>query len=174
MIDLTKRAKTDVAGGGGGGGAPSQRERRGDERKRAVEELIRSVDAVQGANTTVVYDTCPEVVEGIKSFLQRDGATKAMLLRALGNINDNSMRKFFKGKNQDQRANVTYRAGYAFLEKLRILEGRPKSEARLANEAKNPDGVRQFSCNTCHLVTYFFVSTFVRPIVHEHFLFLPK
>ena len=96
MIDPTKRAKTDVAGGGGGGGVPSQRERRGDERKRAVEELIRSIDAIQGANTTVVYDTCPEVVEGIKSFLQRDGATKAMLLRALGNINDNSMWKFLR------------------------------------------------------------------------------
>jgi hypothetical protein len=173
-IDPTKMAKTDVAGGGSGGDAPSQRKRRGNEKKREVEELIRSVDAVQGANANVVYDTCPEVVEGIKSFLQRDGVTKAMLLRALGNINDNSMRKFFNGKNQDQRANVTYRAGYAFLEKLRILEGRPKSEARLENEAENPDGVRPFSCNACHPVTYFFVSDFLRPILKNTSSSLPK
>ncbi len=174
-IDTTKKAKTDVRWRRRRrGGAPTQRERRGNERRREVEELHRSVDAVQGANTTVVYDTCPEVVEGIKSFLKHDGVTKAMLLRALGNINDNSMRKFLNGKNQDQRANVSYRAGYAFLEKLRILEGRPKSKARLENEAENPDGVRPFSCNTCHPATYFFVSIFVRPIVDEHFLFFAK
>ena len=150
MIDPTKKAKTDVVaacgGGGGEGDPPPRRERRGDERKREAEELIRCVNAVEGANTTVVYDTCTEVVEGIKSFLQRDGVTRKMLLRALGNVNDNSMRKFFNGKSQDQRANVTYRAGYAFLEKLRILEGRPKSKARLRNEAENPEGVRPFSC----------------------------
>ncbi|KAL3807637.1 hypothetical protein ACHAXA_004412 [Cyclostephanos tholiformis] len=143
-IGPTKKARTDVAVDGGFGrnadAPPPRRERRVDERTRKAQELIRGVQAVEGANTTVIYDTCPEVVEGIKSFLRREGVTKKMLLRAMGNVNDNSMRKFFNGKDQDQRANVSYRAGYAFLEKLRLYEGRPKSEARLRNEAENPDG----------------------------------
>lgn len=42
-----------------------------------------------------------------------------------------------------------YRSGYAFLEKLRILEGRLKSKARLRNETENPDGVRASSYILC-------------------------
>jgi hypothetical protein len=53
-------------------------------------------------NESVVYDTCPEVADGIKSFLLRDGVNKAMLCLALGNINNNSMARFLSGKKQDQ------------------------------------------------------------------------
>ncbi len=109
-----------------------------------------------GVNTTVVHDTCPEFAAGIKKFLQRDGVTKAMLLGALGNINHNSMGQFLSGMEQDRCGNVTYRSGYAFLEKLRILEGRLKSKARLRNEIENPDGVIASSLYfMCHPSTYF-------------------
>ena len=137
-IDTTKKAKTDVAGGGKGKKSDA-------DKKREAEELLSRIDAIEDLNTTIVYDTCPEVAAGIKKFLKRDGVTKAMLLRALGNINHNSMGQFLGGKGQDRCGNVTYRAGYAFLEKLRILEGRLKSKARLRNEVEHPHGVRPSS-----------------------------
>ena len=110
--------------------------RTGNEMKREAEDLISRINAVEYVNGDVVYDTCPEVVAGIKTFLQRDGMNKAMLLSALGGINQNSMARFMSGKKQDQCGNVTYGRAYAFLEKLRILEG------ALRNEVANPEGVR--------------------------------
>ena len=77
----------------------------------------------------------------MKRFLQRDGMTKANLLLALGNINNNSLSKFLAGKKQDQCGNIAYRAGYVFFEKLRILEGEKKSAARKKNEREHPQGV---------------------------------
>ena len=132
IVDSTKKTKTD----------DTPRKRTSAEIKQEAEELIRRINAVEDVNESVVYDTCPEVVNGIKSFLLRDGVNKAMLCSALGNINNNSMARFLSGKKQDQCGNVTYRAAYVFLEKLRILEGRPKSKARLRNEVANPTGVR--------------------------------
>ena len=111
------------------------------ELKRDAEDLIGRINAVD-AGIDAVYDTCPQVVAGIKLFLQREGVTKASLLAALGGINSNSLNKFLSGKKQDQCGNVTYRTAYVFLEKLRILEGKNKSAARLRNEVENPNGVR--------------------------------
>lgn len=105
-------------------------------------QLIQRINAVEGVPEDLVYDTCPQVVAKIKEFLQRDGMTKANLLAALGDINGNSMNKFLSGKKQDQCGNVTYRAAYVFFEKLRILEGKKKSAARLKNESEHPSGVR--------------------------------
>ena len=47
-------------------------------------QLIQRINAVEGVHESVVYDTCPQVVTKIKSFLQRDGMTKANLLLAFG------------------------------------------------------------------------------------------
>ena len=66
--------------------------------------------------------------------------TKAMLLEALGNINSGSMNRFLSGKGQDQCGNVTYKEAYVFFEKLRILEGKPKSKPRLKNELQHSGG----------------------------------
>ena len=145
VVDSTKKAKTDDAP-----------RKRNAEIKREAGELIRRINAVEDVNESVVYDTCPEVADGIKSFLLRDGVNKAMLCSALGNINNNSMARFLSGKKQDQCGNVTYRAAYIFLEKLRILEGRPKSKARLRNEVANPSGVRHSVSGT------FFVACVMR------------
>ena len=163
LIVPTKKAKTDDADGGKG-------KKGGAERKREAEELISRIVAIEGVNMTVVHDTCPEVAAGIKKFLQRDGVTKAMLLGALGNINHNSMGQFLSGKEQDRCGNMTYRSGYAFLEKLRILEGRLKSKARLRNKTENPDRVRASSLYfMCHPSTYFPIPNVVRSNVIEHF-----
>ena len=98
------------------------------------------INAVEGVPDGVVYDTCPQVVAKIKKFLERDGMTKAVLLQALGNLNSNSLNRFLAGKKQDQCGNVTYKAGYVFFEKLRILEGQKKSAARTKNEREHPTG----------------------------------
>jgi hypothetical protein len=111
------------------------------ELKRDADDLIWRVCAVD-VRIYAVYDTCPQVVAGIKSFLRRDGMTKASLLSALGGINANSLNTFLSGKKQDQCGNVAYWTAYVFLEKLRILEGERKSSTRLRNEVDYPYGVR--------------------------------
>ena len=109
--------------------------------KQDMYDLIQRINAVQGVSINDgVYDTCTQLVTKIKDFLRRDGMTKAMMLEALGNINSGSMNTFLAGKGQDQCANVTYRESYVFFEKLRILEGQPKSTARLKNEIQQTGG----------------------------------
>ena len=103
-------------------------------------QLVNNIVAVEGVPSEVVYDTCPEIVAKIKAFLQRDGMTKALLLIALGNINSNSLTKFLAGKKQDQCGNITYKSAYEFFEKLRLLEGKPKSKARSKHEIEQPGG----------------------------------
>mmetsp|Transcript_5619 Transcript_5619/g.9503 ORF Transcript_5619/g.9503 Transcript_5619/m.9503 type:complete len:536 (+) Transcript_5619:75-1682(+) len=110
-------------------------------KKDQAMELINRINAIDGvSDDSVIYDSCPVVVAKIKAFLQRDGVTKAMLLRALGDINSNSLGRFLSGKQQDQCGNVTYKKAYVFFEKLRIMEGEAKSSKRLSNEAQNPRG----------------------------------
>jgi hypothetical protein len=58
----------------------------------------------------------------------------------MGDLNSNSLNRFLAGKNQDQCGNITYKRAYVFFEKLRILEGKPKSSKRLSNEANQPQG----------------------------------
>ncbi|KAK1746921.1 RuBisCO large chain family protein [Skeletonema marinoi] len=110
-------------------------------KKDQATELINRISAVEGVSDgSAIYDSCPVVVAKIKEFLQRDGITKAMLLKALGDINSNSLNRFLSGKQQDQCGNVTYQKAYVFFEKLRIMEGKAKSTKRLSNEEQNPQG----------------------------------
>ncbi|KAL7539286.1 hypothetical protein ACHAXR_012569 [Thalassiosira sp. AJA248-18] len=117
-------------------------------------EFFMRINSVQGVREGVVYDTCPQLVTKIKAFLQRDGMTKSLLLSALGDINSNSLNTFLSGKNQDQCGNVTYREAYVFFEKLRILEGKSRSAARLRNEREHPYGVSQFLLLCCHFYCF--------------------
>jgi len=116
----------------------------GNSSKISKAEAIAFLDRINAVEDVTdddaVFDSCPQIVVKIKAFLQRDGMTKTHLLRALGNLNSNSMNRFLMGKGQDQCSNVTYKAAYVFFEKLRILEGREKSSARLKNEAEHPNG----------------------------------
>ncbi|KAL7442217.1 hypothetical protein ACHAXM_008232 [Skeletonema potamos] len=119
------------------GEAPTSKKSKKDQ----ATELIERINAVEGvSDDSPIFDTCPVVVANIKAFLQRDGITKAILLKALGDINSNSLNRFLTGKQQDQCGNVTYKRAYVFFEKLRIMEGKPKSSKRLSSEAENPRG----------------------------------
>eukprot|EP00985_Skeletonema_marinoi_P032278 scaffold39087_cov174-Skeletonema_marinoi.AAC.5 len=102
--------------------------------------LLRTITSVEGVPDGIVYDSCPELVKKIKAFLARDGMTKSNFMLALGGLNSNSLNTFLAGKRQDQAGNVTYRRAYVFFEKLRILEGKSKSSARIGNEIEHPYG----------------------------------
>lgn len=114
--------------------------------KSEVLDLMRRVNEVEGVSyENGVFDTCPQVITKIKAFLSRDGLTKADFLRhGLGGVNSGSMNTFLASKKQDKCGNVTYKRAYEFFERLRILEGKPKSQARLKNEVEQPNG---FSTN---------------------------
>ena len=106
-----------------------------------IHSLISRIYAVEGVPSDgPIYDTCPEIATKIHKFLLRDGVTKNLFCTALGNINHRSLRQFLDGEGQDRCGNITYRCAYVFFEKLRILEGKPKSEARLKNEQDFPEG----------------------------------
>jgi len=102
--------------------------------------LMARINATQGAHTSIVYDSCPELVKKMKDFLDEPGVTKSDLCAALGGINSNSLRTFLMGKKQDQCGNVTYLRAYAFFEKKRIMEGKKKTARRVKNEAEKPTG----------------------------------
>ena len=88
------------------------------------------------AETSHVYDSCPQVVKKIKTFLEEHpGISKAAFCRfALEGANNNSLARFLAAKKQDQQGNIVYKRAYAFFEKLRIKNNEPKSKARLKNE----------------------------------------
>ena len=130
-------AKRKAAASTAGAAAPASKKSKKDE----AMELINRINAVEGvSDDSAIYDSCPVIVTKIKDFLQRDGVTKAMLLKAFGDINSNSLGRFLSGKQQDQCGNVTYKKAYVFFEKLRIMEGKAKTKKRLSNEAENPRG----------------------------------
>lgn len=147
----TKKAKTS------GDESQAPRKKSSADLRLEAMQLIDRINAVGGVPENIVYDTCPQVVAKIKEFLQRDGMTKANLLAALGDLNSNSLNRFLSGKKQDQCGNITYKAAYVFFEKLRILEGKKKSAARIKNEAEHPNGVRRLiAC--IHTFRYWYIS----------------
>ncbi|KAG6612148.1 Major Facilitator Superfamily (MFS) [Phytophthora cinnamomi] len=90
-----------------------------------------------------VYDDCDEIRKKINYFLGEKTVTKAAFLRALGDVNSNSLRTFMNMKRGagSGAANVVYRTAYVFFEKKRVLEGGKKTKKRLDNEAKQgPNG----------------------------------
>jgi hypothetical protein len=112
------------------------------EKSRQANDFMVQVNAVQGvSHENGVYDTCPQVVTKIKAFLQRDGVTKTDFAAiGLEGVNVGSLNRFLSSKNQDQSGNITYKKAYEFFERLRILEGEPKSQTRLNNEAEKSSG----------------------------------
>lgn len=111
------------------------------QRDLEAQQLIKRILAVEGVSSnSPVYDSCPQLVKKIKDFVERPGITKAAFCSALDNLNNNLLGRFLGGKGQDQCGNITYARAYVFFEKLRILEGKPKSASRKKNEAEKPQG----------------------------------
>lgn len=165
----TKKAKTT------GESSPPRKMTSSGSSKQEATQLINRILAVGGVPDGIVYDTCPQVVAKIKEFLQRPGMTKALLCQAFGDINNNSMGKFLSGKKQDQCGNVTYREAYVFFEKLRILEGKKKSEARIKNENEHPSGVSK-TFDRFVVSSHLFIvdtSTHIPPLIAGYNSFVP-
>lgn len=113
------------------------------EKRAEAEEWMRRVVETSAPGADIIYDSCPQVVKKIKDCLYKNkGVTKASFCRiALEGTNNNSLARFLAGKKQDQQGCIVYKLAYCFFEKLRIMEGKPKSKERLKNEQEQgPDG----------------------------------
>ncbi|KAE9357929.1 hypothetical protein PF008_g2913 [Phytophthora fragariae] len=129
---------------------PNERKRKATEEKekkvkksKTGDDLLQKIQDVDLPDahedgTVPVYDDCDEVRKKINYFLGEKTVTKAAFLRALGDVNSNSLRSFMNMKRGagSGAANVVYRTVYVFFEKKRILEGGKKTKKRLDNEAK--------------------------------------
>lgn len=128
-----KRKAADMTGSGTAKKSKTQA-------KAEVIELMQRIMAVEGTSA-VVYDSCPEVVKKIKAFLAMDGVTKSDFCAfALGGLQTVQLNRFLLAKHQDGAGMVAYERAYTFFEKKRVLEGAPKSKARIKNEADLPAG----------------------------------
>ncbi|MCJ1422556.1 hypothetical protein MMC29_000436 [Sticta canariensis] len=103
-----------------------------------------------------VYDTCDAVREAITSILSppadpatsyvRELYTKKALAEYMGDITSQSLQRFrdHEGNGEMSGAEMkAYYLGYVFFEKLRVHEGRPKNEARIAAESEFGDRGRE-------------------------------
>ncbi|KAK1738331.1 hypothetical protein QTG54_011000 [Skeletonema marinoi] len=107
-------------------------------------DLISLVHSVQlDDDEDEIYDSCPVVAEKITRFLKMDGVNKKIFLEHAIDQKDGyvQLKAFVDGSNQAECANKTYGKAYIFFERLRLLEGREKSEERLRNEALYPYGI---------------------------------
>jgi hypothetical protein len=97
-----------------------------------------------------VLDDCDDVRRACAAFLAEGLCTQAAFLAALdpsgAPVNGNSLGSFLRMKGPSAGAGCkVYPLGYAFFEKRRIAEGRPKSAKRTRAEAEFPHGR---SCET--------------------------
>lgn len=101
----------------------------------------------ESTESVPVYDTCDTVRAGIAELLSPDANTvparkpftKKALAEQMGDITSQSLQRFRDhtgGKEMSGAEMKAYYLGYVFLEKLRLYEGREKTEARIAAEAK--------------------------------------
>ena len=108
--------------------------------ERLLEQLTR-IDVPDGAP---VFDTCAEVRRKIRAFLKTNVMTQSTFLKHIG-VATNSFNSFMKqtgradpqciANMQPGAANHVYPKAYRFFEQKRLLEKKPKSAARLSNEA---------------------------------------
>ncbi|KAG2824000.1 hypothetical protein PC118_g11139 [Phytophthora cactorum] len=127
---------------------PQARKRKATEEKeqktkklKTGDELLKKIQDVELPDmdedgSVAVFDDCDEIRKKINFFLGEKIVTKAAFLRALGDINSNSLRSFMNSKRGagSGAANVVYRTAYIFFEKKRILEGGKKTKKRLDSE----------------------------------------
>jgi hypothetical protein len=107
--------------------------------KFAFEEHVLEISSLPFFWDGSVYDSCPELVKKTKAFIEKYGATKTCLCRALG-IQTVQLNKFLAAKQQDAAGTIAYPTMYLFFEKLRVLQGEAKSTARRLHEMESPTG----------------------------------
>lgn len=97
-----------------------------------------------------VYDSCDDVRRKIEAHLKLPSVTQAKFLRALGKqyrmVEDKKIQSKqlsdFRSKTGPYAGNTSavYYGAYCYFEKLRIKEGKGKTEKREDNEAAHPNG----------------------------------
>ncbi|GMF33321.1 unnamed protein product [Phytophthora lilii] len=129
---------------------PKERKRKATEEKeqkakksKTGQDLLKKIEEVELPDmnedgNVPVFDDCDEIRKKINFFLGEKTVTKAAFLRALGDVNSNSLRSFMNLKRGagSGAANIVYRTAYVFFEKKRILEGGKKTKKRLENEQR--------------------------------------
>lgn len=101
------------------------------------------------SQTVSVFDTCDEIRKKIRAFLKKPDVTQAAFCRAIGDsfpekrsIQSRQLSTFLgrKGPTAGNTSAVFY-GSYVFFEKMRIKEGKPKSQFRLEMETIHPKGM---------------------------------
>jgi len=98
------------------------------------------------------YDSGEEVRRGLLAVFAEKICTKSQFCKYVG-INSNSLARFLRLTGEEEgQANVSYREGHKFLDKLRVIQGKPKSSKRLKNEQEYPNGRQLENPPTHHWV----------------------
>ena len=160
----SNKKRKPMAAAAGTSGTVATKKPKTESRADAV-AWLRTVMAVSGANTTIVYDSCPELVKKIKQCFQdhHPGVTRAAFCKiALLGSNNNALARFLAAKGQDQSGNQVYPRAYAFFEKLRHQEGQAKSRARNKHEAEQ--GATGFSTKPPNTHSYYLIPKGTMPV----------
>ncbi|GKY92535.1 hypothetical protein MPSEU_000223800 [Mayamaea pseudoterrestris] len=129
----TKRKANDSAGG-------AEAKKSKAQAKSDAMALMQRIMAVENVNERAVYDSCPEVIKKIKTFLEMDGVTKSDFCSYCLDVQPAQLNKFLMTKQQDGAGQAVYHLAWTFFEKKRLLDGEPKSKARIKNESEHPRG----------------------------------
>ncbi|KAI9654529.1 MAG: hypothetical protein M1821_006619 [Bathelium mastoideum] len=105
----------------------------------------------EDADEVPIYDSCGEIRKKISAYLRRNGVEQSKLLKAFkeqyhtdkqpARMDSGKLRRFRNAKGADVgNTNSIFYAAYVFFEKLRIKEGKPKSQHRQDMERAWPQG----------------------------------
>lgn len=120
--------------------------------------------------SVAVLETCDEMRKKIRAFLRRGDVTQAALCREIAKsfpqerkVQSKQLNDFL-GKSGPLAGNTScvYYGSYVFFEKLRLKEGKPKSQMRLDTEWEHPSGI-----NTTDVMNWFLCKSDHRPVLDK-------
>jgi len=122
---------------------PKKKKKSRNTKKQDWEDLIEKLNNVpEDEISSLCYDSGEEVRRGLLRVFAEQICTKSQLCKYLG-INSNSLARFLRLTGEEEgQANISYREGHRFLDKLRFVQGEEKSSKRLKNEIEYPNGRR--------------------------------
>jgi len=141
-----KREKRKAERAAGPGAAKRKRAEEADARKKAKgegDQFLQRVSAIDVPENCPVYDSCAEIKVKMTAFFQTGVLTQTAFLKHIG-CQSNQLQAFMAQPRADPQmmhdsqpgaASRIYQRAYRFFEQKRLMEGNPKSAARLKNEA---------------------------------------
>jgi hypothetical protein len=127
--DSKKRKRDDASAGSSSSSSTSSSSKKSKKDEGML--LLASIATVDVPLDSPVYDNCDIIRRKINRFLMDSCVSQAAFLRALGGIQAGSLANFRKMKGKGAGAsNCIYPAAYRFFEQKRILDNKPKSNAR--------------------------------------------